>query len=88
MVSLQAQSVAPDAVANGQGSANGQSQSNTNTNTNPSSHPLTLDRTVEGLDLEAVNTGLDGSSSQEIVAWAGTTFGEGLVLSTSFGIQS
>ncbi|MGA1265121.1 MAG: phosphoadenylyl-sulfate reductase [Prochlorothrix sp.] len=96
MVSLQAQSVAPDAVANGHVNANGnnqsqsnsQSQSNTNSNTGPGANPLTLGLNVESLDLEAVNTGLDGSSSQEIVAWAGTTFGEGLVLSTSFGIQS
>ena len=40
------------------------------------------------IDLAALNGALDGVPAQEILAWAAETFGEGLVLSTSFGIQS
>jgi phosphoadenosine phosphosulfate reductase len=40
------------------------------------------------LDLEAVNARLETASTDEIIEWAGATFGEGLVMSTSFGIQA
>lgn len=40
------------------------------------------------LDLEAVNRHLESASSEEIIQWAAGTFGEGLVMSTSFGIQA
>lgn len=40
------------------------------------------------LDLEAINQQFAQAKSEEIVAWADETFGEGLVMSTSFGIQA
>jgi phosphoadenosine phosphosulfate reductase len=40
------------------------------------------------LDLAEVNRQVADLQAQELVAWASETFGEGLVLSTSFGIQS
>ncbi len=40
------------------------------------------------LDLEAANRQLAGASPRRVVEWAAETFGDGLVLSTSFGIQS
>jgi phosphoadenosine phosphosulfate reductase len=41
-----------------------------------------------GVDLERLNRCLEQSGPQQVVAWAAETFGAGLVLSTSFGIQS
>lgn len=43
-------------------------------------------RTV--LDLKTINQHLERLQSSEIVAWASQNFGEGLVMSTSFGIQA
>lgn len=40
------------------------------------------------LDLEKVNLQLGNASATHLVQWAADTFGEGLVMSTSFGIQS
>lgn len=40
------------------------------------------------IDLEAANAELEGVSALERVAWAQRMFGSGLVMSTSFGIQS
>lgn len=40
------------------------------------------------LDLEAANAQLTHASAQAIVNWADQTFGSGLVMSTSFGIQA
>ncbi|EKV01359.1 phosphoadenosine phosphosulfate reductase, thioredoxin dependent [Leptolyngbya sp. PCC 7375] len=40
------------------------------------------------LDLEALNKTLDGMDAAELVSWGAETFGESLVMSTSFGIQS
>lgn len=40
------------------------------------------------LDLEALNQTLNGMDAAEFVAWGADTFGETLVMSTSFGIQS
>lgn len=40
------------------------------------------------LDLEAVNQELGNADAQTLVEWAAKTFGDGLVMSTSFGIHS
>lgn len=40
------------------------------------------------LDLKAWNQQLDSTNAQEIVQWAKQTFGNGLVMSSSFGIHS
>ncbi|MEA5465207.1 phosphoadenylyl-sulfate reductase [Leptothoe sp. PORK10 BA2] len=40
------------------------------------------------LDLEALNQTLNGMDAAEFVAWGADTFGDSLVMSTSFGIQS
>lgn len=44
------------------------------------------------IDLKQANrtleTDLDGKDASQIVAWAHETFGQGLIMSTSFGIQS
>ncbi len=40
------------------------------------------------LDLEAVNRQLHNEKATELVKWAADTFGDGLVMSTSFGIQA
>lgn len=42
----------------------------------------------DDLDLEAVNAGLAGADAEEVVRWAAETFGERLVMSSSFGAQS
>lgn len=53
-------------------------QTNTITQKYPSAH----------LNLPTINQKLASSTPSEIVAWAGEIFGSGLVMSTSFGIQS
>jgi phosphoadenosine phosphosulfate reductase len=45
-------------------------------------HPL------GNIDLDAVNSTLESAGAEEIVRWATGTFGENLVMSTSFGIQA
>ncbi|MDJ0846794.1 MAG: phosphoadenylyl-sulfate reductase [Myxococcota bacterium] len=40
------------------------------------------------VDLEILNRCLEASDAREVVTWAADTFGDGLVMSTSFGIQS
>ncbi|HAC65444.1 MAG TPA: phosphoadenosine phosphosulfate reductase, partial [Cyanothece sp. UBA12306] len=40
------------------------------------------------LDLEVVNQTLTNANAQQVVEWATQTFDEGLVMSTSFGIQA
>lgn len=40
------------------------------------------------IDLEAVNQEMADADSSSVVQWSTETFGEGLVMSTSFGIQS
>ncbi|EAZ92366.1 phosphoadenosine phosphosulfate reductase [Crocosphaera chwakensis] len=40
------------------------------------------------LSLEEVNPTLENANAQQVVEWARDTFGEGLVMSTSFGIQA
>lgn len=44
--------------------------------------------TSQKLDLNAVNAQLESASAQQIVRWAGETFGDGLVMTSSFGAQS
>jgi phosphoadenosine phosphosulfate reductase len=46
------------------------------------------DATPDRIDLERLDDCLGASSPERIVAWAAETFGDGLVMSTSFGIQS
>jgi phosphoadenosine phosphosulfate reductase len=49
------------------------------------------DRSVEekpNLDLEAVNQQLADATAEQVVEWAADTLGNGLVMSTSFGIQA
>ena len=41
-----------------------------------------------GLDLEALNQTLGDMAAAELVAWGADTFGDRLIMSTSFGIQS
>ncbi|MEL7358774.1 MAG: phosphoadenylyl-sulfate reductase [Cyanobacteria bacterium J06560_6] len=41
-----------------------------------------------GIDLEAANQKLNRAEASEVVAWGADTFGDRLVMSTSFGIQS
>ena len=40
------------------------------------------------LDLPSLNQQFDQAEATDLIAWAGETFGQGLVMSTSFGIQS
>lgn len=40
------------------------------------------------LNLETVNQQLGNGSAEKVIAWAAETFGDGLVMSTSFGIQA
>lgn len=40
------------------------------------------------MNLDQINQQFDQASAEEIVDWAGETFGDGLVMSTSFGIQA
>ncbi|XHU95510.1 MAG: phosphoadenylyl-sulfate reductase [cyanobacterium endosymbiont of Rhopalodia gibba] len=40
------------------------------------------------LDLQATNQLLSNRSAQNVVEWSANTFGDGLVMSTSFGIQA
>jgi phosphoadenosine phosphosulfate reductase len=42
----------------------------------------------QALDLPQLNSTLASASALEIIEWAATTFGEGVVMSTSFGIQA
>ncbi len=45
-------------------------------------------RTSQLLDPERLSRELDGADATHVIEWAASTFGEGLVMSTSFGIQS
>lgn len=40
------------------------------------------------LDLASLNQAFDQAEAVELIEWAGDTFGKGLVMSTSFGIQA
>ena len=50
----------------------------------PQSHHLSQPK----FSLEQVNQTLEKANAQQVVEWAADTFGEGLVMSTSFGIQA
>lgn len=43
---------------------------------------------VPAIDLDAANAQLADATPEQAIQWAGDTFGDGLVLSTSFGVQS
>ena len=43
---------------------------------------------IDALDLSAANAELESVDAAQVVAWARDTFGSGLVMSTSFGVQS
>ncbi|QUY40870.1 phosphoadenosine phosphosulfate reductase [Acaryochloris marina S15] len=40
------------------------------------------------MDLDQINQKFDQASAEDVVGWAAETFGDGLVMSTSFGIQA
>jgi phosphoadenosine phosphosulfate reductase len=50
--------------------------------------PTDLSLNLRNFDLETVNQHLEGDSANSTIEWAVSQFGEGLVLSTSFGIQA
>jgi phosphoadenosine phosphosulfate reductase len=52
------------------------------------SHQLLGKIATPNLDLELVNQQLKSADAHQIVTWAASTFGDGLVMSTSFGIQA
>ncbi len=58
-------------------------QSVDNSNHRTSKLPAPLE-----LDLQSLNQTFDRSTATELIEWGYQTFGEGLVLTTSFGIQS
>jgi phosphoadenosine phosphosulfate reductase len=47
-----------------------------------------VSQTLEQLDLASLNTRLQDAEAVEVIEWAAQTFGKGLVMSTSFGIQA
>jgi phosphoadenosine phosphosulfate reductase len=53
---------------------------------NQSSEPSPKEK--PNLDLEAINRQLADATAEQVVEWAADTFGNGLVMSTSFGIQA
>jgi len=44
--------------------------------------------TAKQLNLDAINPEMEGAPALDIIRWAHKTFGDGLVMSTSFGVQS
>lgn len=54
----------------------------------PSSKVVRLERAPLQLDLDEINDALEGATPDEIIRWAGRTFGSGLVMSSSFGAES
>ncbi|OKH21429.1 phosphoadenosine phosphosulfate reductase [Hydrococcus rivularis NIES-593] len=53
---------------------------------NESSEPSPKEKPT--LDLEAINRQLADATAEQVIEWAADTFGNGLVMSTSFGIQA
>src|SRR5262245_66521638 len=51
-------------------------------------HAVGAARYPSRLDLEAAGRELADADAERVVAWAADKFGDGLVVSTSFGIQS
>ncbi len=49
---------------------------------------VTTDLPHQPIDLPAVNAQLASAEASRVVAWAAEAFGQGLVMSTSFGVQS
>ncbi len=54
----------------------------------PVDSPRTMSLSHPELNLEAVNREFAGADATRLVEWATRSFGDGLVMSTSFGIQS
>jgi len=50
-------------------------------------HTLT-DPDTAALDLDALNARFDDAEPEALIAWAGRSFGEGLMMTSSFGAQS
>ncbi len=46
------------------------------------------DDSTPAIDLEKTNADLVGKPANQVIQWAADTFGDGLLLSTSFGVQS
>jgi len=44
--------------------------------------------TAKPLNLDALNPEMEGAPAKDIIRWAHNTFGDGLVLTTSFGMQA
>ena len=55
---------------------------------NPLNNSATWSQSVDEIDLEAANRKLDRAEASEVIQWGADTFGDRLVMSTSFGIQS
>lgn len=47
-----------------------------------------MSHTLTKFDLPTLQTELENATAQQIITWAAQTFGPGLVMSTSFGIQA
>ncbi|KAI9131837.1 phosphoadenosine phosphosulfate reductase [Acaryochloris sp. CCMEE 5410] len=47
-----------------------------------------MEPSSQTMDLEQINQQFDQASAEDIVGWAAKSFGDGLVMSTSFGIQA
>ncbi len=47
-----------------------------------------MSHTLTKLDLPSLQADLENADAEKIVTWAAQTFGDGLVMSTSFGIQA
>jgi len=54
----------------------------------PSTITQSGNQAIPPLDLESINSQIENKNATEVIEWAQTTFGEGLVMSTSFGIQA
>ena len=54
----------------------------------PDSLPVAMPTPLPSLDLVKIQAKLEKASAPEIVTWADQTFDQGLVMSTSFGIQA
>lgn len=52
------------------------------------SQPLKLVDAGDGIELDAVNAELSGAPPERVLAWARDTFGERLILTSSFGAES
>ncbi len=51
-------------------------------------HQEQAERQLNNLDLDSLNPQLENKNATEVIEWADQTFPEGLVMTTSFGIQA